>query len=133
MADKQVVFPSQCNDSESTLGAIVVKGDPSVTEEEFESRALSDRVSEGFAKRALRQDARMQGSGPMKEVIDNGLASLSPQLEMFWGPHDLDGRCFMLHAEERAELADADVGIIALGRAGLIQLAAQVGSVRKFV
>jgi hypothetical protein len=45
---------------------------------------------------------------------------------MFGSPYDLDGGCFMLDAEERAELADADVGIIALGRAGLIQLAAQV-------
>jgi hypothetical protein len=64
--------------------------------------ALVERVPE----RALRQDACAQRGGPLKEVVDDGLASLSPQLEVFSGPHDLDGGCFMFDTEERAELAD---------------------------
>jgi hypothetical protein len=45
---------------------------------------------------------------------------------MFRGAHDLDSGRFMFDAEEWAELADADVGIIADCSAGFKQLAAQV-------
>lgn len=117
---------SQDDHPQPTLGAVVVERAPRVGQEELEARSLVDRVSEGFAEWTPGQGARAQCGRPLREAVDDRLASLRPHLETFGGAHDLDGGRFMLDTEEWTELADTDIGVIARASAGLKKLLTQV-------
>ena len=91
MTEEEIGVSCKRDDTQACFGGVVVIGNSSVGETEFESGALMNTLGERFAQRTFGKHAGSFGIDPREELVNGWLGDLLPHGEMCRGANDAGG------------------------------------------